>query len=590
VNLRPGRIAIAYAVVGLAWIFGSGFALELPIFSGVAPSLEVFKGAAFILVTAAALYFLLARRSRVIDAAQSELIAVDEQRARLVAAVEQSAEALVITDRAPRIIYVNPAFEQVSGYSAAELLGVDPKIVSSGQHEPEFHREVWATLLRGDTWHGRYINRRKDGVIYEADSVITPVRDQSGKVVSYVGLQHDTSRERALERHLAEAGRLEAVGQLAGGIAHDFNNLLTVIGGHAELLRIGDRLDQDSREDVDQIVHASGSAANLVKQLLAFSRRQVLEPAVLDLEALIEQLRPMLEGLLGPTVTLVVESRTVTGTVLVDAGQLEQVIINLAVNARDAMPSGGTFTMTLSEVEIDATGGPEARIRAGRYSRLTAADTGMGMDDATRTRVFEPFFTTKPQGRGTGLGLATAYGIVRQSGGYLFVESELGRGSSFTVYLPNHDGLDPARRAERRPAVPRGHETVLVVEDQEPVRSVIERTLKQLGYSVLVAADAAEAIRLADTAPLSLLVTDVRLPGMDGPALASQIAAMHPGTPVLFVSGYASEPMIERGMLDVDAAFLAKPFTAEELGGRVRSLLDGRPEPAAAPEPRETSR
>ena len=576
VNLRPGRIAIGYAVIGLAWIFGSGFALRLPIFEGLSASLEIFKGAAFVLVTAAALYVLLARRSRAITTAQRELIAVDEQRARLVAAVAQSAEAIVITDLVPRIIYANPAFERVSGYTAADLLNGNPNIVSSGQHDIEFHTELWATLLRGETWQGRFINRRKDGVIFEADSVITPVRDQNGEVVSYVGLQHDTTRERALEQHLAEAGRLEAIGQLAGGIAHDFNNLLTVIGGHAELLRVGDGLDEDAREDVEQILHASGSAAILVRQLLAFSRRQVLEPAVLDLQALVDQLRPMLVGLLGPTVQLEVRSNSLPGTVLADAGQLEQVIINLAVNARDAMPSGGTFTMTLSNIEVAESDDPAAGLRPGRYSLLTAADTGSGMDAATRTRVFEPFFTTKSPGRGTGLGLATAYGIVRQSGGYLFVDSELGTGSTFTVYLPSHDGADPKQRSEDRLPVPHGTETILLVEDQEPVRAVIERTLRQLGYAVLVAGDGEEAIRLADETVPSLLVTDVRLPGMDGPALAARIAEHHPTLPVLFVSGYASEPMIERGVLGEDAAFLAKPFTADDLGRRVRTLLDGR--------------
>jgi PAS domain S-box-containing protein len=574
VNLHPGRIALVYVAIGLVWIYGTGFPLELPIFAGIAPTVDLFKGTGFVLVTAVGLYVLLARRSRAIDDTHRALLAVDEQRARLVAAVEQSAEAIVITDLASRIIYANPAFRRVSGYDEAELLGANPSIVSSGRHDAAFWRQLWATLQRGEPWHGRFVNRCKDGAIYEADSVITPVRDQEGSIVAYVGVQHDTTRERALERHLAEAGRMEAIGQLAGGIAHDFNNLLTVIVGHAQLLNVGTSLDPEAREDVAQIVRAAGSAANLVRQLLAFSRRQVLQPEVLDLEVLVGQLRPMLTGLLGSSIRLEVKSEGVPEAVFADAGQLEQVIINLAVNARDAMPSGGTFTMTLSSVEIDGTSDPPIPIRPGRYALLRATDTGSGMDAATRARVFEPFFTTKATGRGTGLGLATAYGIVDQSGGYLTVESELGVGSTFTVYLPHHDGVAARPRTDERQSVPGGTETILVVEDEEPVRAVIDRTLRQLGYEVVVAADSAAALQLVSTVTPSLLVTDVRLPGLDGPALAARIAERHPGLPVLFVSGYASETMIDGGVLGEDAAFLAKPFTAGDLGRRVRELLD----------------
>jgi len=574
VNLHPGRIAIGYIVVGLVWIYGSGFALRLPIFNGFTEAIEIFKGTGYVLVTAAGLYVVLARRSRAIDTAQRELIAVDEQRARLVAAVEQSEEAVVITDLSGTITYVNPAFQRVSGYTERELLGGTPNIVRSGQHEPEFYAQLWAALLRGETWQGRFINRNKEGATYEADSVITPVRDARGVVVAYAGLQHDTTRERTLERYLAEAGRLEAVGQLAGGIAHDFNNLLMIVLGHAELLSASDSLDDSACEDVQQIAHASQSAAALVRQLLAFSRRQVLEPAVVDLQLLVGQLRPMIAGLLGSAITLEVKSGTAPSAVLVDAGQLEQVIVNLAVNARDAMPTGGTFTMSVSNVNIGPTDDRPEPVRPGSYSVLTASDTGSGMDAATRNRVFEPFFTTKPQGRGTGLGLATAHGIVSQSGGFLFVDSELGRGSTFTVYLPHHDGT-PAPRSDNSPdPMPRGTESILLVEDEKPVRAVIERALRQLGYTVLVAHDGEEAARLADDNHPSLLIADVRLPGIDGPSLAAQIAGNHPDLAVLFVSGYASEAMIENGSLGTEAAFLAKPFTSDDLGRQVRALLD----------------
>jgi CheY-like chemotaxis protein len=270
------------------------------------------------------------------------------------------------------------------------------------------------------------------------------------------------------------------------------------------------------------------------------------------------------------------ESTASAGTVFADAGQLEQVIINLAVNARDAMPAGGTFTMTLSELEIDRETDLPAPIKPGRYALLIAADTGSGMDEATRRRVFEPFFTTKGPGRGTGLGLATAYGIVNQSGGYLSVESEPGCGSTFTVYLPHQTGPHLDAPVQLRPAASRGTETILIVEDQEPVRAVISRTLSGLGYAVQVAADAAQAIDLAAMAPPSLLITDVHLPGLDGPGLAARVTTAHPGVAVLFVSGSAGETMVDAGVLGEDAAFLAKPFTSDDLGRRVRELLDHR--------------
>jgi len=574
IDLHPGRIALGYAVLGLVWIYGTGFAINVPPLAAIEPTLDIFKGTGFVIVTAFGLFLLLERRSRAIQAGQLALIRIDEQRARLVAAVEQSAEAIVITDLEPRIIYVNPAFQRVSGYSQLELMGRNPSIVSSGRHDLAFWEQLWATLLRGQTWHGRFINCRRDGVTYESDSIITPVHDQDGNVVSYVGVQRDTTRERALELNLAEAGRMEAIGQLAGGIAHDFNNLLMVMAGHAQLLSVAQGLDAESREDVDQIVHASASAANLVSQLLAFSRRQVLRPAVLDLQDLVDQLRPMLVGLLGPTIKLDFQSGATPGAVLADASQLEQVIVNLAVNARDAMVSGGTFTMTLANVDVDPSSGLATSIKPGRYVRLTVSDTGSGMDAATRGRVFEPFFTTKEHGRGTGLGLATAHGIVNQSGGHILVESELGHGSTFTVYLPHHEPAEVAPPAAVEAPVPTGRETILVVDDQDQVRTVIERTLRQLGYTVFVAADSSEALRLAALEKLSLLITDVRLPGIDGPALAAQIEHGHRGLPVLFVSGYASEPMIERGVIGDEATFLAKPFTTAELGRRVRELLE----------------
>jgi signal transduction histidine kinase/CheY-like chemotaxis protein len=421
-------------------------------------------------------------------------------------------------------------------------------------------------------------NLRKDGGDYEVDAVISPLRNSDGTVESFVGVERDVTRERALERELAEAGRMEAVGQLAGGIAHDFNNLLTAIGGYAELLRNEVPADSESQADVDEILRASRSAAGLVRQLLAFGRRQVLEPAGLGLDVLVEQLRPMLAGLLGPGVTFDAASAGPIAPVFADPGQIEQVLVNLAVNARDAMPAGGTFRISISSVEVAAEDKRLDSMAPGRYVVLAASDTGVGMDEATRAHAFEPFFTTKPAGRGTGLGLATTYGIVKQSGGYLFAESELGRGTTVTMYLPQYSGAVVTRQPEglAEPS-PGGSETVLVVEDDPAVKAIIRQTLERLGYRVLVSSDAAEALAAAETLVerLPLLVSDIGLPGRGGPELAAQLRVKHPGLRVLYVSGYAGDEMIQRGLLGTDEAFLAKPFSADDLARRVRSLLDG---------------
>jgi PAS domain S-box-containing protein len=576
-DLHPGRIAILYGLVGGAWIFGSGLVVQALTNGSSSQAIEIGKGAGFIGVTAVALYVLLVRRARSIRAAESARVAADDQRMRLATAVEQAAEAIVITDREARILYVNPAFERVSGYDEAELIGANPRLLQSGRQGRDFYTSMWSTLRAGETWHGSFLNRRKDGVVYEEDAVISPIRDSAGAVVSFVGVQRDVSRERALERELAEAGRMEVVGQLAGGIAHDFNNLLTAITGYAELLRREVGADPEVQADVDEILRASRSAAGLVRQLLAFGRRQVLEPQGLALDFLVEQLRPMLGGLLGPRITLEVRSVGSLKPVFADAGQLEEILVNLALNARDAMPTGGSFRLSMFNAEVASGEDRSDTVKPGHYVVLAATDSGIGMDEATRARVFEPFFTTKQAGQGTGLGLATSYGIVKQSGGYLFVESELGRGTTFTMYLPQHADTvverPPAAMAEPPPG---GSETVLVVEDDPAVKAIIRQALERLGYRVLASSDAEEALAQAATevGPLPLLVTDIRLPGADGPALAARLRRKRPGIRVLYVSGYAGNAMVQSGFVGPDEAFLAKPFSGDDLARRVRTLLD----------------
>ncbi|HYC34053.1 MAG TPA: ATP-binding protein, partial [Gemmatimonadales bacterium] len=368
--------------------------------------------------------------------------------------------------------------------------------------------------------------------------------------------------------------------QLAGGIAHDFNNLLTAIQGNTELLLTALEPRDARRMDVLEIARAAHRAATLTRQLLAFSRKQVLQPRIVNLNAVVADLTAMLRRIIGEDVELQVDLEPQLGRVLADAGQLEQVITNLAVNARDAMPQGGRLTLRTRNLSAEDVpqGDPEAPPLLGDLVALSVADTGTGMDERTQARLFEPFFTTKELGRGTGLGLATVYGIVRQSGGHIRVNTRLHEGSTFTVYLPRVEGvadLDPLDDVSPVPI--RGTGTVLVVEDEEAVRVLAKRVLVVRGYQVLDAGSAQEALELTDGGRrrIDLLITDVVMPGMGGPALAERLVAAQPGLPVLYISGYAEEAIRRQGSLPAGGALLEKPFTADQLARRVREAIAG---------------
>jgi two-component system, cell cycle sensor histidine kinase and response regulator CckA len=499
----------------------------------------------------------------------------EEELRRLATAVEQAAEAIVITDERGAIQYVNPAFERISGYGKEEVAGKNPRILKSGRHDREFYQEFWATLLRGETWSGVFVNRRKDGALYEEEAVISPVRDASGRVANYVAVKRDVTAERRMEEQLQHAQKMEAVGRLAGGVAHDFNNLLTAITGYSELVLARLEEEDPSHRDVEEIRRAAERAATLTRQLLAFSRRQVLRPKVLDLNEVVGGMRKMLARLIGEDVELVTAFGAASGRVTADPGQIEQVLVNLAINARDAMPDGGRLVVETSDLDLDGTrAGLHDPVRPGKYVVLSVTDTGCGMDEATMSRLFEPFFTTKEVGKGTGLGLATAYGIVAQSGGHLRAESEPGRGSTFRVYLPRVDAEVPRDAA---PAAPRrGSETILVAEDEEMVRELVSAVLGQQGYAVLPARDGEEALRLAEEheGSIPLLVTDVVMPRMGGIDLAVRLRSRRPGIRVLFVSGYTDTAGKPLGVPEPGTEFLHKPFLPSVLASRVRSLID----------------
>ena len=424
-------------------------------------------------------------------------------------------------------------------------------------------------------------------------TTLVPVRDDAGRVSQIIGVARDVTEERAaiaalraseerFQEHLRQAQKLEAIGGLAAGVAHDFNNMLSVVLSYTCVL-LDDLLPNDPiRADLEEVRKAGERGAELTRQLLAFSRKQVLAPTVVDLNRVIEGVLKMLTRVVGADVSVEVHAGRGIGSVYVDGGQIEQVLTNLVLNARDAMPRGGQLTIETSNVNVDLDASaallPDA-IAPGRYVVLSVADTGIGMDDATKSRLFEPFFTTKEKGRGTGLGLATAYGIVRQSGGEICVQSELGKGATFRIYLPRTDRTaEPPTSLLPHDAAVRGTETVLLVEDDEPVRAVMRSILRKHGYTVLDAQNGGEAFLICErfAAPIHLLLTDVVMPRMSGPELAARLAAIRPEMGVLYVSGYAEDGVHrdrEAG-LGAGITLLQKPITPAALLKKVRDVLD----------------
>jgi PAS domain S-box-containing protein len=496
------------------------------------------------------------------------------------AALNAAVDAVVITDRAGLIQWTNPAFTELTGYTAQEATGRTPgNLLKSGEHASAFYENMWETLLAKRAWVGDMINRRKAGGLYTERQSITPILDASGAITHFVAIKRDVSERRQLEAQFRQAQKMEVVGQLAGGIAHDFNNLLTVINGVSDLVLTQLGPDDPVRADVQEIRNAGERAAGLTGQLLAFSRQQVFQPRVVNLNTLAQEMESLLRRVLGEDIELVVVLAPDLAHVKGDPGQLEQVITNLAVNARDAMPEGGRLTIETQTVATDAAYAHHAGMPMppGPYVVLTVSDSGSGMDEATRARVFDPFFTTKGPGRGTGLGLSTAFGIVKQSHGFIEVHSEVGQGTIFKIYLP---GVTEAANTDRPTLKVRssrsGTETILLVEDNPGLRMLAARVLGPAGYTVLEAVTGEEALRLMEQheGPVHLLLSDLVMPGMGGGKLAERLAQSYPGMKVLFMSGYTNDAVVRHGLSEGQVAFLGKPFTVVALLDKVREVLD----------------
>ncbi|MBL8294384.1 MAG: PAS domain S-box protein [Bryobacterales bacterium] len=494
---------------------------------------------------------------------------------RLGTAIECAAESILITSADGTIGYVNPAFEEVTGYTRAEVLGRQPNILKSGRHDDAFYRTMWETLLAGNVWQGRITNRKKDGSLFEEAATISPIRDSNGAITGFVGVKRDITRELQLEAQLLQAQKMEAVGRLAGGVAHDFNNLLTVINGYTDLVLAKLPSVDPNRGHLAEVRTAGERAAALTRQLLAFSRRQNVRPQLLDLNTVVEAAARMFTRMTGgqSSVTLHLEDGPLP--VLADEGQLDQVLMNLVTNALDAMPSGGTIEIATAKVDTPVPG-LHRRTAPGGLARLAVSDTGQGMDKETLSHIFEPFFTTKEVGKGTGLGLPTVQGIVDQSGGWIEVHSEIGRGTRFEIFLPlAAHGRGPKGKASRpSPSQTGGLETVLLVDDQQDVRRFASTVLRSYGYEVLEADGSDDAIKQEREwqGKIHLLLTDLMMPGMNGRELATVLRQRRPDIKVIYLSGHPAELLAQAANNPADD-LIHKPFTPESLAARVRKTL-----------------
>ena len=519
------------------------------------------------------------RNTVALHSLQQEQQTAEESLRKLSRAVEQSADTVVITDRYGIIEYVNPAFERLTGYSREEVRTCTPRVLKSGEQGPEFYQEMWRTLLAGDVFRGILVNRKKNGDLYYVEESICPVRDPDGQITHFIANGRDLTERLRLEAQLLQAQKMDAIGRLAGGVAHDFNNLLTIITSYSELAL--DAVPQDSplEAKIHEILLAARRAAELTRQLLAFSRKQPQALRVVNLNEVVNNIAKTLSRLIGEDIQFGFTPGHSVGQVRIDPVQLEQVLMNLAANARDAMPQGGHLSIETSNIRLDDdyVHHKPAVIPKGHYALITISDDGAGIPPEDLPHIFEPFYTTKPLGKGTGLGLATVYGIVKQNKGFIWVYSEHGSGTVFKIYLPCVKGLGHDVEADSFQSAKqiRGSETILLVEDEEAVRGAAAEFLRLQGYHVLEAQDGCDAVSQAQkhAGHIHLLITDVVMPNMSGGELAKQMARLRPEMKCLFVSGYAGKTVLDHNVVDLETNFLQKPYSLKQLSMKARSAL-----------------
>ena len=504
----------------------------------------------------------------------------------LMSAIEQTTDSIVITDTKGTIQYVNSAFECITGYAREEAIGQNPRILKSGKQDEVFYRELWATISGGKIWQGRMTNKRKDGSFFTEDATISPVYNNDGTLWRYMAIKRDVTEhirlyeeKFRLKEQLQQAQKLESLGRLAGGVAHDLNNLLTPILGYCELLLNDLGENYRHKASVKQIAHAGMRARDIVRQLLVFSRRQTIEMKPVNLNKVLTGFEKLIRRTIREDIAIKLALAPSLPLMMGDIGQLAQVIMNLVVNAQDAMPDGGMITMETMASELDDHfAATHQGVKPGLYVMLSVSDTGCGMDAETREHIFEPFFTTKDKDRGTGLGLATVYGIVKQHGGNIWVYSEPGKGTTFKIYLPVFRGTytPEKNKSGAELAALNGNETILLVEDDKPVRDLALDVLRNLGYTVLNAASGEEAIAILDRhdKQIHLLLTDVIMPGMNGKELFAKVAEKHQGLKVIYMSGYTENVIAHHGVLEEGIVFIQKPFTVQDFAAKIRKVLN----------------
>jgi two-component system cell cycle sensor histidine kinase/response regulator CckA len=494
-------------------------------------------------------------------------------------AVEQAAEIFVITDPEANIQYVNPAFEEATGYSHKETIGQNPRILKSGVQDDAFYRELWDTLTAGKTWKGRFVNKRKDDSFYTEEAIISPVHDSKGEIIHYTAVKRDITEDLRKSEMLAQSQKMQSIGRLAGGVAHDFNNMLNVIMGHTELAREYLSADNPMRANLDEVLKAAQRSANLTRQLLGFARKQTIIPKHLNLNDTIKSMITMLEHLIGENIRLVWKPGELK-QILIDPVQIDQLLANLVVNARDAIKNeNGIITIETGSVRLN-----EEYCKAygdcfaGDYLMLAVSDNGCGMDEETKENIFDPFFTTKDVGEGTGLGLATVYGIVKQNKGFINTYSELNLGTTFKIYFPllveEQDYIELIDTQNIQPII--GRETILIVEDEEAILNMTADILSNQGYTVLTALTPGKAFKLAaeNSEKIALLLTDVIMPEMNGHKLADKLKLICPNMKIIFMSGYTADIIEQQGVLEENVKFLQKPFLNNVLSEAIRKVLD----------------
>jgi PAS domain S-box-containing protein len=503
---------------------------------------------------------------------------------RLATVVEQAVDSIIITDINGKIKYVNHAFEKVTGFKKKEILGQNPKMFKSGKHGREFYNDLWNTIKSGKKWQGVIINKKKNKNIFYERAVIFPLKNENGKIINFAGIMRDITLERKLEDQLQQIQKMEAIGTLSGGVAHDFNNILTVINGHAEIAMMNLDESRSIYNDLLSILNAGKRAERLTSQLLAFSRKQIHELKVLNINQTIKELDKMLRRLIPEDIEIISDFSEDLPFIKADPSQIEQIIFNLVINARDAITDERekvtdkkiyiqTRLVDLDNVFVDMHPGS----RTGPHILLSVKDTGKGMEIDVKNRIFEPFFTTKEVDKGTGLGLATVYGIVKQNDGSIYVESNPGEGSRFDIYWPVTTESPATEYIEKiNQKELSGQESILFVEDDEGVRQFACTALKSFGYTIIEAQNGKNALQLTkkEELKIDLIITDLIMPEMNGHELVKQVISFKPDLKVIYVSGYTFEHLLKDGEVDESINFLQKPYTIQSLLKKIKEALN----------------